>query len=74
MKKVQTRDLGASEPESIDDWQATEVSFTTVRPLATKSVPTAGQAAAELSRWRQAGRTPCPQRQSPAIDRAPFHA
>ncbi|MGZ3396350.1 MAG: DUF7379 domain-containing protein, partial [Isosphaeraceae bacterium] len=49
MKKVQTRDLGASEPESIDDWQATEVSFTTVRPLATKSVPTAGQAAAELA-------------------------
>ena len=49
MKKVQTRDLGASEPESIDDWQATEVSFTTVRPLATKSVPTAGQAAAELT-------------------------
>ena len=49
MKKVQTRDLGASEPESIDDWQATEVSFTTVRPLATKSVPTAGQAAADLA-------------------------
>jgi Caspase domain len=49
MKKVQTRELGDSEPESIDDWQATEVSFTTVRPLATKSVPTAGQAAAELA-------------------------
>ncbi|MGZ6053614.1 MAG: lipase family alpha/beta hydrolase [Isosphaeraceae bacterium] len=49
MKKVQTRDLGASEPESIDDWQATEVSFTTVRPLATKSVPTVDQAAAELA-------------------------
>ncbi len=49
MQRVQTRDLSYSEPESIDDWQATEVSFTTVRPLATKSVPTAGQAAAELA-------------------------
>ena len=46
MQKVQTRDLDASEPESIDDWQATEISFTTVRPLATKSVPTEGQPAA----------------------------
>ena len=49
MQKVQTRELGDSEPESIDDWQATEVSFTTVRPLATTSVPTAGQAAAALA-------------------------
>jgi len=49
MQKVQSRELGDTEPESIDDWQAAEVSFTTVRPLATKSVPSAGQAAAELA-------------------------
>ena len=49
MQKVQTRDLGASEPEFIDDWQTAEVSFTTVRPLATTSVPAQGQAAATLS-------------------------
>jgi len=49
MQKVQTRELGDGEPEAIDDWQATEVSFTTVRPLATTSVPAAGQAAAALA-------------------------
>ena len=41
--------LGESEAEAIDDWQATEVSFTTVRPLATTPVPAQGQAAATLS-------------------------
>ena len=49
MQKVQTRELGESEPEAIDDWQATEVSFTTVRPLATMSVPAPGEAAAALA-------------------------
>lgn len=46
MQKVQTRELGDSEPEVIDDWQATEVSFTTIRPLATTPVPNPGEAAA----------------------------
>jgi hypothetical protein len=49
MKKVQTRELGDSEPESIDDWQVTEVSFTTVRPLETALVPVQGQPAATLN-------------------------
>ena len=49
MQKVQSRELGDTEPESIDDWQTAEVSFTTVRPLATTSVPAQGQAAATLS-------------------------
>ena len=49
MQKVQTRELGDSNPEAIDDWQASEVSFTTVRPLATTSVPAPGQAAAALA-------------------------
>ncbi len=38
-----------AKPAAIDDWQATEVSFTTVRPLATTSVPAHGQAAAALA-------------------------
>ncbi len=46
MQKVQTRELGGDDPAAIDDWQATEVSFTTVRPLATTPVPVLGQAAA----------------------------
>ena len=49
MQKIQTREAGESEAEVIDDWQATEVSFTTVRPLATTPVPAQGQPAATLS-------------------------
>jgi pimeloyl-ACP methyl ester carboxylesterase len=49
MQKIQTRELVASDPGAIDDWQATEVSFTTVRPLATTSVPAQAQDAAVLN-------------------------
>ncbi len=49
MRKLQTRDVGESEAAEFDDWQATEVSFTTVRPLPTTSVPAKGQPAAALS-------------------------
>ena len=49
MRKVQTRELGDSDPETIDDWQATEVSFTTVRPLATTAVPAKGEPAAVMN-------------------------
>ena len=74
MQKVQTRELGDSEPVAIDDWQATEVSFTTVRPLATTSVPGPGQAAATLAGGVKLDRSPHPQGQGPAVDRAPLHA
>ncbi len=50
MQKVQTRDLGDVDAASIDDWQTTEVSFTTVRPLETTPVPPSGQPAASLTR------------------------
>ena len=43
MQKIQTRDLVADEPAAIDDWQATEVSFTTVRPLAATTLAETGQ-------------------------------
>jgi len=49
MKKVQTRELNEGDAAVIDDWQATEVSFTTVRPLLTVPVPTQGQAAVALA-------------------------
>jgi hypothetical protein len=49
MQKVQTRDLGDSDPPAIDDWQTTEVSFTTVRPLPTTPVPAKGEPAAVLN-------------------------
>jgi hypothetical protein len=42
MRKIQTRELVADEPVAIDDWQATEVSFTTVRPLATTPLAAPG--------------------------------
>jgi pimeloyl-ACP methyl ester carboxylesterase len=46
MEKVQTRELGDEDgPAEIDDWQATDVSFTTVRPLLTTAVPSSGQSA-----------------------------
>ena len=43
MQKIQTRQLVADEPAVIDDWQATEVSFTTVRPLATTTLAEPGR-------------------------------
>jgi hypothetical protein len=49
MQKIQTRDVGESEAEAIDDWQATEVAFTTVRPLPAAPVPAAAEAPAPLS-------------------------
>jgi len=45
MRQVQTRDVGRSKPATIDDWQATELTFTTVRPLATTSLAAAGRSA-----------------------------
>ncbi len=49
MRKLQTRDAGESEATAIDDWLATEVSFTTVRPLPTTLVPAKGKPAAAMS-------------------------
>jgi hypothetical protein len=43
MAKIQTRELVEEEAAAIDDWQATEVAFTTVRPLATTPLAVAGQ-------------------------------
>ncbi len=43
MQKIQTRELGADPPAAIDDWQATEVSFTTVRPQKTTALAVAGE-------------------------------
>jgi Caspase domain len=43
MQKIQTRELVADEPTAIDDWQATEVSFTTVRPLASTTLAEPGR-------------------------------
>jgi hypothetical protein len=48
MQKIQTRDFVESEAEVIDDWQATEVSITTVRPLPAMPVPQKGGLAAAL--------------------------
>ncbi len=42
MRQVQTRDLAKGRPSVIDDWQASELSFTTVRPLEATRVPGAG--------------------------------
>ena len=49
MQQVQTRGFGDVDADSIDDWLATEVSFTTVRPLPTTPLAAQGQAAATLS-------------------------
>ena len=50
MQRVQTRDLGDEEGStSLDDWQPTQVVFTTVRPLETAQVPAAGAAPAKLA-------------------------
>jgi len=54
MQQVQTRGFGDSEPESIDDWQATEVSFTTVRPLEPTPFPAADKSvilAGDVKLW-----------------------
>ena len=48
MQQVQTRGFGAVDADSIDDWRAREVSFTTVRPLPTTPLAAQGQAAATL--------------------------
>lgn len=49
MSRVQTRDLGDDPAAPVDDWYATEITFTTVRPLETMPVPQAGSAAAALA-------------------------
>jgi hypothetical protein len=50
MQRVQTRDLGDEDGSSrIDDWGATQVVFTTVRPLASAQVPTGGSAPVKLA-------------------------
>jgi len=49
MRKVQTRDFMEGEAAAIDDWQATEVAFTTVRPLSGTPVPPKGAPAADLT-------------------------
>ncbi|WZO96077.1 caspase family protein [Isosphaeraceae bacterium EP7] len=47
LKKVQTRELNASPTVStLDDWQTSELTFTTVRPLDKASVPGPGQSEA----------------------------
>jgi hypothetical protein len=48
MRKVQTRELETDDPPNLDDWQATEISFTTVRPQLSTPVPAAGQPEAAL--------------------------
>ncbi len=48
MQQVQTRGFGDVDADSIDDWRATEVSFTTVRPLPTTPLAAKGQAAVTL--------------------------
>jgi pimeloyl-ACP methyl ester carboxylesterase len=45
MRQVQARDVGKIRPVTIDDWQATQLTFTTVRPLGTTSLAAAGQSA-----------------------------
>lgn len=45
MRQVQTRDLGKGRPKIIDDWQASGLTFTTVRPLDSTRIPAAGESA-----------------------------
>jgi pimeloyl-ACP methyl ester carboxylesterase len=42
MRRVQTRDLVLGKPKEIDDWQTSQVAFTTVRPLETVPLVSAG--------------------------------
>ena len=46
MQRVQTRDMGDDETASPADWNATAVTFTTVRPQESIAVPTPGATAA----------------------------
>lgn len=46
MERIVTRELGSGPAAKIDDWQATGVAFTTVRPQATTPVPVPGATAA----------------------------
>jgi hypothetical protein len=39
MARVQTRDIGADDQAELDDWFATSVTFTTVRPLDASTIP-----------------------------------
>jgi hypothetical protein len=48
LRRVQTRDLGAAGAPVIDDWQTSQTSFTTVRPLAASPVPAAESKAEPL--------------------------
>jgi hypothetical protein len=48
MMQLQTREVGRKKPAVIDDWQATEFAFTTVRPLPSTPVPGKGKPAAEV--------------------------
>ncbi|WZO96075.1 caspase family protein [Isosphaeraceae bacterium EP7] len=45
MEKIATRELLPAPAAQIDDWQATSVGFTTVRPLASTPLPGTGKAA-----------------------------
>ena len=49
MKRVQTRNLGDDNAASLDDWTATSVVFTTVRPLESAPVPATGAEPAKLA-------------------------
>ena len=55
MQRIQTREAGESEAVVIDDWQATEFSLTTVRPLPRTPVPAPGQGKRLAGRRGQAG-------------------
>jgi len=50
MNRVQTRHIGVAQPEeSLDDWYATEVTFTTIRPLESSPVPNTAGRTVELA-------------------------
>lgn len=49
MSRVQTRDLGDDSGAPLEDWCASEITFTTVRPLEAAAVPRAGSAPAALT-------------------------
>ena len=74
MQKIQTRELVADEPAVIDDWQATEVSFTTVRPLRDHDPRRARPRRIDARRRRQDGRTPELEGQRPPGHGPSLHA
>lgn len=49
MKRVQTRDLGEEAAANLDDWAATSVVFTIVRPLDSAPIPSARERPATLA-------------------------